>query len=88
MEVTLALEISGDPIRGLVLQCPISSTFRAARAHGSNVVMSAIGYKMFAMNNDRKIKQLRTKTLILKALPKNLWVKLRQDSFGLSPSGI
>lgn len=72
LEAAKSLEESGNHVGGLILQCPISSTYKAARAHGENVIMASIGHKMFAMNNYRKIGKLaHTRVLILKGTQDN-----------------
>ena len=91
VETALAMENAGEPVRGVILQCPISSTYGAARAHGSNPLTAAIGYKMFAMNNDRKIKLLHTPSLILKGLTdsqgfRDMADKLNADAINASMS--
>jgi pimeloyl-ACP methyl ester carboxylesterase len=86
VETVVAMENAGQSVRCVIPQCPISSTYGAARAHGSNVAMAAIGSKMFAMNNIRKIAQMRTPCLILKGQHdkpgfRDMADRLQEDSY-------
>ncbi len=70
VETTLRLAQAGLNVKGLILQCPISSTYDAARTKGSWAVTAAIGARMIGgMHNDTKlakIEQLHIPILILK----------------------
>lgn len=70
IETTLKLGQVGQMVKGLILQCPISSTYDAARTKDSWPVTAAIGARVIGgMHNDTKIAkidQLHIPILILK----------------------